>query len=87
MDRATQTMRVTRRQAYEVRATNLCEAGVQSVLLGLWAPFKSTQRFTSLDATCANASASDPEASVSGSITGVGNYSAGVVSSTASADG
>lgn len=87
VDRATQTMRTTRRQAYEVRATDLCEAGVQSVLLSLWAPFKSTQKFTSLDASCNGASTTNPVATVSGSITGVGYYSAGVVSSTASTDG
>ncbi len=78
IDRSTVRVRLARRQAYEIRTTNLCEAGVQSLLMNLWRPFKSGQKFATLDATCANASAASPKASISGTITSVGNYSAGI---------
>ena len=78
VDRATQSLRYARRQSYEIQTTHLCEAGVQTILQNLWKTFKTSQKFTSLDTTCANSSNSAPTATVSGSVTGIGNYSAGV---------
>lgn len=78
--RATQTLRESRRQAMEVQSTHLCEAGLQSVLRSLWRPFKINQTFIDLDTRCTGASPSVPRASLSGTITGTGNYAAGVIS-------
>ena len=78
VDRASARIRIARRQSYEIRTTNLCEAGVQALLMNLWKTFSSTQKFTSLDAACANASVASPKAAMTGSIPNVGNYSVGV---------
>lgn len=82
VERATQTLRTARREGYEIQTTHLCEAGVQNVLLNIWKPFKTSQRFTSLDTLAANASNASPKGSVSGTVPGVGNFSAGITSST-----
>ncbi|MES1228034.1 MAG: hypothetical protein ABUL72_05140, partial [Armatimonadota bacterium] len=44
----------------------------------LWRPFKTKQAFTDLDATCNGASVSSPKAALSGTLSGIGMYSAGV---------
>lgn len=76
----TQVLRVARRQEFEIQSTHLCEAGIQSVLLSLWRPFKVSQSFVTMDATCTGATTGSPLATISSSITGAGCFSAGVIS-------
>ncbi len=77
---ATSVIRISNRQSIDVKATHLCEAGVQAVLRSLWRPFKSTQTFTAFDSSVSGASTGNPAAASSGAITGVGGYAAGVIS-------
>ncbi len=79
MNRATQTLRESRRRSAEIQTTHLCEAGVQSVLRSLWRPFKTTQNFTAIDTGLASASTSAPKGSLAGSLPNVGRFSAGVI--------
>lgn len=79
---ATADLRMTKRQWLEMQTTNLCEAGVQTELLALWKPLKQSQDFTSIDAM-KKASASSPQASSAGTITGIGNYAVAVTGVTA----
>lgn len=82
MSRATQTLRIAQRQMTDVQTTHLCEAGVQSVLRGLWRPFKISQTFVDMNTRCANVSVNSPGATSAGNIPGVGRFSAGVISYT-----
>lgn len=76
---ATHIVRVSKRQTEEVQATHVCEAGVQAVLRSLWRPFKVDQNFTDMDAACDSATPSAPKATLTGTIPGVGKYSAGII--------
>jgi hypothetical protein len=76
---ATQTLRITNRQVLDLQGTHLCEAGVQSVLLNLWTPFKANQTFTQMDTVLPGASISSPLMSQSGSVGSIGNFAAGVI--------
>ena len=76
---STMSIRNARRQALDLQSTHLCEAGVQTVLRSLWRPFKITQNFSDLDARCNGSAENNPSIPLSGSISGVGNYSAGVI--------
>lgn len=80
MNSATQVFRTSRRQTLDIQTTHLCEAGVQMVLRSLWRPFKSSQRFTSFDASVAGCSENNPAATIAGTLPGVGRFSAGVIS-------
>jgi hypothetical protein len=80
VDRSTEALRLTRRQMYDVSSSHLCEAGVQAALRDLWRPFKINQNFSNFDEQTTGASIASPKATVGGSIDGVGNYSAGVIS-------
>ncbi|HVT13509.1 MAG TPA: hypothetical protein VHE55_14690 [Fimbriimonadaceae bacterium] len=80
VSRATQTIRESRRQALEVQATHLCEAGTQALLRSLWRPFKINQNFTDLENRCSGASQQNPLAGINLGIDGVGNYSSAVIS-------
>lgn len=83
LNRATQVMRESRRQAYEVQTTHLCEAGVQATLRSLWRPFKITQRFDDLEDRCQGASVANPKVVADpGYIPGAGKYLAYVISET-----
>lgn len=82
VNRATQTIRESRRQALEVQTTHLCEAGTQAILRSLWRPFKINQTFTDLENRCTGATQSNPMAPINLSMEGVGNYSSGVISET-----
>ncbi len=76
---STLSIRNAWRQSLDLQGTHLCEAGVQTVLRSLWRPFKITQNFSDLDSRCTGASPSNPAVPLSGTISGVGNYSAGVI--------
>ncbi|HMS55708.1 MAG TPA: hypothetical protein PKA27_09940, partial [Fimbriimonadaceae bacterium] len=78
ISRATESLRTSHRQMRDVQSTHLCEAGVQAVLRSLWRPFKINQNFNDMGTRCALASADSPGAATSGTIPGVGAYSAGV---------
>ena len=76
----TATLRNAKRNAANVQTTNLCEAGVQSVLRQFWREFRVSQNFISLDTICTGATISNSRGTVTGSISGVGRFSAGVIS-------
>lgn len=80
VDSATVTIRNARRNSINVQTTNLCEAGVQSVLRQFWREFRVSQTFTSMDTVCTGATVGSSRGTVSGSISGVGRFSAGVIS-------
>ncbi len=82
VDSATYTVRQATRQGVETQGTHLCESGIQAVLRSLWRPFKISQNFLTMDAACSSASPGDPKASISGTIEGVGKFSAGVINIT-----
>lgn len=77
---STKEMRDARRRGQESAMSHLCDAGAQACLQGFWKTFKDTQSFTHLDTTCSGASVSTPKGSTSAAITGVGRYTAAVVS-------
>lgn len=79
MTNSTEAIRTSKRLTLDVQATNLCEAGIQDVLRALWRPFKQNQIFTDLDASLTGATTTSPRATMTGSISGVGSYSSGVV--------
>ncbi len=70
---------VNNRETKEIETTPLCEAAGQQLLYNLWIPFQNNQNFTNLDSTSTGSSVSNPTNTISGSIAGVGNYSAGVI--------
>ena len=80
VNRATQSLRDSRRMSYEIQSTHLCESGIQSVLRSLWRPFKINQDFDDMDTRTGGATTSSPKASIAGSMPGAGYFSAGVVS-------
>lgn len=78
VDRSTLAMRNARQNMYDVQLTMLCEAGVTAEARSLWRPFKTKQDFVDLDAALTSASLTTPKSALSGDITGIGRYSAGV---------
>lgn len=76
---ATETVRASKRMTMDVQTTNLCEAGIQDILRALWRPFKQQQIFTNLDGSLNGATPSDPRAALTGTVSGIGGYSSGVV--------
>lgn len=79
LDSATQTNRIARRQAADVRVTGLCEAGAQVALRSLWRPFRVNQNFTDMDTVCNGASVNAPTNGTLGTVPNIGKYSAGVI--------
>ena len=73
------TMKIASRRAMDVQMTQLCEAGLQMCLRAQWRDFKQNQNFTNLDNGNNGATINAPKSVASGSITGVGRFSAGVV--------
>ncbi|MBL8060486.1 MAG: hypothetical protein JNK63_07215 [Chthonomonas sp.] len=76
---STETVRASKRMTMDVQATNLCEAGIQDILRALWRPFKQQQIFTQLDTNLSGATTGSPRSAMSGTVSGVGSYSAGVI--------
>lgn len=80
MSSASTALRSAKHRALDVQMTQLCDAGVQTILRTYWRDFKSTQSFDYLESTCQNASTEHPKAVTTGTMSGVGNYSVGVIS-------
>lgn len=80
MSSASNVMKTAKRKALDVQMTQLCDAGVQTILRTYWRNFKQTQDFATLTTDCTGASINNQKAVVSGSLPGVGNYSAGIIS-------
>lgn len=76
---ATQTIRLARSNELEARLTNVCEAGIQDLLLTLWLPFKNQQLFNNLDDALTGAALTNPRGTVFGTLSGNHAYSAGVI--------
>ncbi len=79
IDTTTTTMRIARHRELDLRLQNLCEAGFQAELVGLWIPFKVGQKFDDLDATYTGVSESNPQSVLSGDFDDVGSYTVAVV--------
>lgn len=79
IDRATVSIRLARRNTLEAQTTQLCDAGVQSLLLSLWRPFKQSQMFADLDTQLTGATELAPKSAQSSELTGVGKFAAGVI--------
>lgn len=79
IDRATVSIRLARHNTLDVQTTHLCDAGMQSVLLSLWRPFKQSQVFTDLDSQLTGATELSPKAAQTAEVGSVGKYAAGVV--------
>lgn len=75
----TEAMRKSSRNLAEVQSTNLCEAGVQDLLRVLWKPFKQSQNFEALDTDLTGAQLASPRVTRTGTLSGVGAFSVGVV--------
>lgn len=79
IDSSTETIRTSRRITADVQATNLAEAGVQSLLRDLWRPFKVEQSFVSMDDALRGANASNPRVPKLETINQIGSASVGVI--------
>lgn len=79
IDRATSSIRAARHSMLEVQTTQLCEAGIQSVLRDLWRPFKIDQNFYTIETMCTGATEAAPMSPKSESMPGVGKVAAGVI--------
>lgn len=77
---ATSSYTVDYRESLSIQTTPLCEAAAQELQYQLWLPFKGTQNFTAMDAIATGSSTANPTNTISGSIPGVGQYSAGIIS-------
>lgn len=79
IDSSTARVRQASRQAKDIQTTHLCEAGVQAVVRSFWRSFKTTQNFTTLDASTSGASATSPMGAQGDVIPGVGRYDAAII--------
>lgn len=80
MSSASDVMKTSKRKALDVQMAQLCDAGVQTILRTYWRDFKNSQSFDLLDTTCANASLNSPKGTATGSLPGVGRFSASIIS-------
>ena len=80
MSSASNVMRTAKRKALDVQMTQLCDAGIQTILRSYWRGFKQSQAFDQLAQDCVNASVESPKAPSTGSLPGVGSFSAAIVS-------
>ncbi len=79
IDRSTAAMRMARHNLYEIQTASLCDSGVQSVVRSLWRPFKTTQNFLTMDPLLTGSSTEGPAYAQSGTMNGIGKFSAAVV--------
>jgi hypothetical protein len=79
LNSSSNVIRGANRKASEVKLTQICDAGGQAALRSYWRTFRQNQNFNSLDTLGSTASENNPTGVVSGSVTGVGRYSAGIV--------
>ncbi|MES1227724.1 MAG: hypothetical protein ABUL72_03580 [Armatimonadota bacterium] len=79
LDHATSSIRLARNSNHEARANALAESAFYDCLQGTWSKFKVAQTLTSLDTALNGASVSSPRATVLGTVTDDGSYSAGVI--------
>lgn len=76
---ATQTIRLARQTETDTRLSHTSEAGVQRILVTLWRPFRSIQKFDTLDDTLEGASIESPKGTVTGVTINNETFSAAVV--------
>lgn len=76
---ATQTIQLARNNELSARLTQVAEGGINDLLLRLWKPLKTDQRYDSLDFLLTHASLEAPRAATSGSPNGRDAYAAGVI--------
>ena len=79
MSSASSVLSTSKKKALDVQLTQLCDAGVQTILRTYWRDFKQTQSFSYLTSTCGEASISHPAGSASDTLPNVGKYSAGII--------
>ncbi len=80
MSSASSVMKTAKRKALDIQMTQLCDAGVQTILRNYWRSFKQTQSFDDLTTDCNAASPESPAAAMTGTLPGVGMYSAAITS-------
>ncbi|MCL6624520.1 MAG: hypothetical protein K6T17_07900, partial [Fimbriimonadales bacterium] len=76
---ATQTIRLARNNEKSARLTQVAEGGINDLLLRLWKPLKTEQRYDTLDFLLTGASTEAPRAATSGIVNGKDAYAAGVI--------
>ncbi len=80
MNTASDAMKTSKRKALDVQMTQLCDAGVQTLLRTYWRDFRDTQDFSTMTTAFTDASISSPKGTMTGTLPGVGNYSVAVIS-------
>ena len=80
MSSASSVLSTSKKKALDVQMTQLCDAGVQTLLRTYWRDFRDTQDFDLLESTCSGASVNNPKGNMTGNVPGVGNFSAGFIS-------
>ena len=80
MSSASSVLQTSKKKALDVQMTQLCDAGVQTVLRTYWRDFRATQAFDLLTSTCTGASIENPTATTTGTLPGVGSFSAAIIS-------
>lgn len=83
VNQTTSALRMAAHRETDLRLQNLCEAGLEAESVNLWVPFKVSQKFTTIDSTYASASVTNAKSVLTGSFSGVGAYTVGVVGYTA----
>jgi hypothetical protein len=79
MSSASGVMSSAKRKALDVQMTQLCDAGVQTILRSYWRDFKQSQAFDLLTTDCTGASIANPKAVTTGTLPNVGMFSSAVI--------
>ncbi|MBS1723929.1 MAG: hypothetical protein JSS66_13360 [Armatimonadetes bacterium] len=79
LDWSTQTVRESMHNGRDISTTHLCEAGIQVVTRELWRPFRSSQKFNTMQSACNGAGPGAEKVVRSGEVPTVGRYIAAVI--------
>lgn len=78
LNSASKSMRDSKLKALDAQMTQLCDAGVQTIVRNYWRDFKVSQSFDLL-ATCEGATTGAPKGGMTGTLPGVGKFSVAIV--------
>lgn len=79
LNTASKSMRDSKLKAMDAQMTQLCDAGIQTVLRNYWRDFKVSQSFDLLTA-CEGATTAAPKGGMTGTLPSVGKFSAAIIS-------
>ena len=79
MSSASNAVQMSKRKALDVQMTQLCDAGVQTLVRTYWRDFRDTQAFDDMTTAFTGASVANPKAVTSGTLPGVGAFSVAVI--------